>query len=109
MVKKLPIDYKEIIKETSPHIAELQLKKQFTNSLGDTFHFENYDLNIEVIPLEDHQVFDIFQRKENMSFREIKKKYVNVLVTVNFIKPYQRLTRETERTREVERIYETSY
>lgn len=108
MVKELPIDYKEIIKETSPYIAELQLKKQFANSLSDILHFKSYDLNIEIIPLEDHQVFDIF-RKENLSFSEIKKKYANVLVSVNFIEPYQRLTREIERTREVERIYETSY
>lgn len=109
MVKELPIDYKEIIKETSPLIAEMQLRNQFTNSLSDNFHFNSYDLSIEVIPLEDHQVFDIFRTKENISFRDIKKKYANVLVTVNFTKPYQRLVKETERTREVERIYETSY
>ena len=107
-VRELPIDYKEVIKDISPYIAELQLKRQFVSSLSDTFHFESCDLNIEVIPLEDHQIFDIF-RRENLSFSEIKKKYANVLVTVNFIEPHQRLTREIERTREVERIYETSY
>lgn len=109
MVKELPIDYKEVIKEVSPLIAKEQLKKQFANSLSDVFHFDSYDLTIEVLPLEDHQVFDIFRTKECLSFRDIKKKYANVFVTVNYIEPYQRLVKETERTREVERIYETCY
>ena len=109
MVKELPIDHKEIIKEVSPLISELQLKKQYSNSLNDIFHFNGYELNIDVIPLEDYQVFDIFRTKENMSFKDIKKKYANVLVTVVFLEPYQRLTKEITRTKEVERIYETSY
>lgn len=117
MVKEVPVNYKEILIETSPLITELQLKKQAelqlinnrVNSLDDVFHFNSYDLTIEVLPLEDHQVFDIFRKKENISFKDIKKKYANVLVTVTFIEPYQRLTREIERTREVERIYENSY
>ena len=109
MVKEVPINYKEILIETSPLITELQLKNNRVNSLDDVFHFNSYDLTIEILPLEDHQVFDIFRKKENISFKDIKKKYANVLVTVNFTEPYRRLTRETERTREVERIYETSY
>lgn len=117
MVKELPINYKEIIMEASPLITELQLKKQaelqlknnFVKSLDDAFHFDSYDLTIEILPLEDHQVFDIFRTKENISFRDIKKKYANVLVTVNFTEPYRRLVKETERTREVERVYATSY
>lgn len=117
MVKELPLNYKEIIMETSPLITELQLKKQaelqlknnYANSLDDAFHFNGYELNIDVTPLEDYQVFDIFKTKENMSFKDIKKKYANVLVTVVFLEPYQRLTKEITRTKEVERIYETSY
>ena len=109
MVKEVPINYKEIIIETSPLITELQLKKQaelqlknnHVNSLDDVFHFDSYDLTIETLPLEDHQVFDIFRTKENISFRDIKKKYANVLVTVNFTEPYRRLKREIERTKEV--------
>lgn len=109
MVKKTPVDYQEVIKEVSPLISSLQLKMQSMNSLCDVFHSKSYDLKIDIEPLTDFQVFDLMKIERNTSFREIRDKYVNVFVTVDFIEPYQRLVKEIERTREVERIYSTSY
>lgn len=117
MLKKTPVDYKEVIKEVSPLIASLQLEMQSMNSLCDVFHSKSYDLKIDVEPLTDCQAFDLMKTNRNMSFREIRDKYVNVLVTVNFFEPVivnciesnRKLVKEIERTREVERIYSTSY
>lgn len=105
-IKKLPLNYTELIKEAGAIIAEQQYRDSL--SLSDTFHFRSYDLTFEIQKLDDYEIFEIMRKsKEESSFRECKQKYVRVFMYVDYNEPNRRLVKEIERTveKEIERVY----